>query len=191
MQEQVLDTFWHDPERPCDAHYLDLNYVPGYARMVFKERIRYLDWIIAKREVQDKAWHEEYANVHDADKCKLSRFVTGKFYQMLRELRAQRGIELEDQDPLHTTRVWCGAEFKLIYHRPPVNFYPWYLDSQRWKRKSLRKLVSVGWHCEYPHCTDRANECHHLHYANVGFEENCDLEAVCHHHHEVNHGRKF
>ena len=35
MQEQVLDTFWHDPERPCDAHYLDLNCVPGYARIVF------------------------------------------------------------------------------------------------------------------------------------------------------------
>ncbi len=33
MQEQVLNTFWHDPERPCDAHYFDLNRVPGYARI--------------------------------------------------------------------------------------------------------------------------------------------------------------
>jgi hypothetical protein len=45
-----------DPERPLDGHYQDLNYVPWYARAMFKVRMHYLDWIIAKREAEVKVW---------------------------------------------------------------------------------------------------------------------------------------
>jgi hypothetical protein len=37
----------------------------------------------------------------------------------------------------------------------------------------------------------RAQDCHHLHYQTHGFEENCDLEALCRRHHQVRHGRLF
>jgi hypothetical protein len=53
-----------DEEDPFDAHYYDLNYVPWYARMSYEDLIAYLDWIIAKREAQNKAWREDYARAH-------------------------------------------------------------------------------------------------------------------------------
>jgi hypothetical protein len=65
-----------------------------------------------------------------------------------------------------------------------------FLDSMRWKRTRRRKLVSVKFRCEDPGCARQASECHHLHYETLGFEENCDLEALCSDHHRARHGRR-
>ena len=118
FQRNEDDSFvCEDPRRPADADFYDLNNVPWYACMRFEDRIRYLDWIIAKREAEDRIWRAEYAAAHDEDGpngFKLSQFVCSKFSMALQELRTHRRVELEDRDPLNTMRVWCGAKFELI-----------------------------------------------------------------------------
>ena len=182
-----------DPRRPADADYYDLNNVPWYACMQFEDRIRYLDWIIAKREAEDRIWRAEYAAAHDEDGpngFKLSQFVCSKFSMALQELRTHRRVELEDRDPLKTMRVWCGAKFELIQlpWRPQAALYRSHINSCRWKRTRTRKMMSVSWRCEYPGCAQPADECHHLHYETLGLEENADLEALCSPHHRARHG---
>jgi hypothetical protein len=189
---QFLDS--GDPERPYNGHYFDLNCVPWYARMTFAQRLAYLDWIIAIRKEENRVWREEYAKAHDEDGptgFKPSRFVWGKTTERVRELETQRRIELLDREPLSTTRLrWDQGNNKLVEEeRPRYEIYRLHIDSKRWKRARQRKLISVGGRCEYPRCTAWAQECHHLHYETLGFEENTDLEAVCSDHHDVRHGR--
>ncbi len=66
-----------DPERPRTGTYLDLNYVPWYARMTFKERIEYLDWIIAIRQTEHEAWLDEHYPKKDDGGFSLRAFVRG------------------------------------------------------------------------------------------------------------------
>lgn len=49
------------------------------------------------------------------------------------------------------------------------------------------RLRSVDYRCEIPGCGARARDTHHLHYNNIGFEENGDLLALCHPHHKAQH----
>jgi hypothetical protein len=172
-----------DPERPFDAYYSNLNRVPWYARMPFAERIKYLDWIVAKREAEVAAWHTEHP---DADEWQqLLDDDLRKRYARLITIQRRRNIELADRTPPRTTFIdGTLAEVPLsdgAIHRN-------HLDSPRWQRTRNRKFVSVGSRCEYPGCSSCAHECHHLHYETLGFEENCDLEALCSHHHRARHG---
>jgi hypothetical protein len=190
---QVLLDMPFDPDRPIDGHFLDLNYVPWYARLPFVGRIQYLDWAIALRSAEDKAWREEYAKIHNESGpkgFKLSRFVMGDTSRKLHELETWRRVELEDRDPLNTMRIGRGTEFTLIElpWRSPAALRRAHRDSPRWKcRTRIRKMVSVGWRCEAPGCVEHADECHHLHYDTLGLEENSDLEALCWRHHRARH----
>jgi hypothetical protein len=133
----------------------------------------YLDWIIAKREAEYAVWRKE-REVEDPDQFALWRFASNPILEELMRLRKRRRLEIDDQTPLLKCERW------------PDN-YRNYRDSGRWKRRRIRKLVSVGHKCEHPGCTAAARHCHHLHYDNVGFEENCDLEALCEPHHKARH----
>jgi hypothetical protein len=153
--------------------------------------MRYLDWVIAIRRAEVDAWRAEHPG-------RLSRFASTDVHKRLRDVQLQREIELADRDPLNTTRsiVWVDGKqcVKLVElpWLPEEKLYRLHLDSMRWKlRIRRRKMVSVGWRCEYPGCTAQAEDCHHLHYDTLGFEENCDLEALCHRHHEARHGARF
>jgi hypothetical protein len=163
-----------DPERPYAWHYEDLNYVRWYACMVTSERFKYLDWIISKRRIELDAWHAGYIG-------RLSRFMSTPVHDKLRSVERQRRIELTDLEPLPD--YWPPLDTPEGRRR--------YRDTSRWERKVLRKRVSVGGRCEYPDCDALVDDCHHLHYWTIGFEENCDLEALCHRHHEARHGTRF
>jgi hypothetical protein len=151
-----------------------------------EERIRYLDWITAKREAEVKAWRAKHP-----DKSNLEQTFDRDYRQIwekLDDLRRHRRIEFADREPLaKTVRIWLGDgnyEVRVFSRR---ELYDRHLDSPRWKRTRLRKLVSVGNRCEYPGCEDYATDCHHLHYDTLGFEENADLEALCRMHHRAQH----
>jgi hypothetical protein len=161
-----------DPERPADGHYTDLNRVPWYARMTFEQRLAYLDWIIAKRKV-DADVRETELPVGDTIAAILDQALQ-KLSEKYQSAVRRRRIELADREPL--PRHWQDE-------------YRSHLDSWRWKRTRTRKMVSVRCRCEYPDCSQHAENCHHLHYDSLGFEENYDLEALCRHHHRVRHGR--
>jgi len=163
---------WHSPKPdPREGHYQDLNAVPWYASMIFEERISYLDWIIARRQAEIDAW-----NAAQDPSDLLAQFKITEHHLMLESVKNQRRVELADREPLPESQ------------RGPDN-YPNYLDSQRWKRRRQRKLVSTGGRCEVPNCKAAAVECHHPSYDNVGFEENGDLVALCAGHHRATHRR--
>ena len=167
------------------------NVFPWYARLSFKDRIQYLDRMIAMREAEHHAWLEQQIKIHtDPDELNLARLILSKPGKMAWELKAQRQIKLEDHDPLNTMRMWRGTGFELI-DLPPRSrdqLYRVHLDSRRWQRIRTRKMTSVSWRCEYQGCAAAADECHHLHYNRVGVEENSDLEALCSRHHRARHG---
>jgi hypothetical protein len=159
--------------------------VPWYARMPFEERIEYLDWIIPIREEEDRAWRAEYAKKHGAW---ISKFVSGETTNRKRELYVQRRLELADREPLSMMGwAYAGGKSERIKLSQGA-LYRRHLDSQRWKRTRLRKLVSVGYRCEHSDCEEHATDCHHLHYYCLGLEANVDLEALCRYHHDVRHG---
>ena len=157
-----------DPDRPYDGNYADLAYVPWYARMSAEQRLRYLEWRIAAL----KAEHRAHVKARVAAGNWLAKY---EFFPKLEDVRLQHRIEVADREPLPA------------HHRGREN-YRNYLDSMRWKRTRLRKLVAVNWRCEFPGCAQPADECHHLHYETVGFEHNADLDALCSLHHQARHG---
>jgi len=146
-----------DPERPRDGSYADLNYMPWYARMTFAERIQYLVWIIAKWEAELAA---RGASLTDEDERLFDR-LTNKIASKLGRVRLRRIIELTDREPLNTVKCsyWAGDELRVEFRPLPLQsreqLYRAHLDSQRWKRTRLRKLVSVQWHCEHPSLHER------------------------------------
>jgi hypothetical protein len=173
-----------DPERPADGKYQDISYVPWYCKMTFEQRIAYLDWIIAKREEEDRIWRVEYANSCGSF---LAQFSFGDTTKRLRDLREQRRLEVLDHEPLRTTRLrFINRE--AIEEPLTREVYRFHMDSKRWKRTRRRKLISVCGKCEHLGCSQHAEDCHHLHYETVGFENNADLEALCRPHHRARHG---
>ena len=60
-------------------------------------------------------------------------------------------------------------QIKLEYQR--------YNNSNVWKEKRDRKLVSVDYECEI--CGEDATQVHHLSYSNTGLEGIKDLQAIC------------
>ena len=56
--------------------------------------------------------------------------------------------------------------------------YQEYLDSDEWKARSERILVSSNWECQQCHKYE-ATQVHHLTYARVGNELDEDLIALC------------
>jgi hypothetical protein len=161
-----------DPERPADGVYQDLDYVPWYASLSSCERLKYLDWIIAKRKADCEARKAELPP-GDTIAAILDRPLH-KLFEKYRTVVYQRDKELEVLKPLPD---YLGDKYRC------------YLDSWRWKHRRRLKLVSVRRRCEYPGCANHASECHHLHYETLGFEENTDLEALCAPHHRARHGR--
>jgi hypothetical protein len=179
-----------DVDPPYAWHYEDLNIVRWFAQWVFEDRVRYLEWIVARRRAELEAWRAEHTDW-------LSRFKSTDVHERLRCVQRQLETELADREPLNAIRTdsWVGGKRHTeLVERPwrsRKHFYRAHLDSPRWKlRIRIRKMVSVGWRCEYPGCTAQATDCHHFHYDTLGFEENCDLEASCHHY-EVRHGTRF
>jgi hypothetical protein len=167
-----------DPKWPRTGKYLDLNHVPWYARMAFPDRVAYLGWIIQVREAEYEAWREEQERKEPTSggQFRLWQFESNPIHKDMIGLQSRLRVELGDEGPApdHWLRKYSN-----------------YLDTRRWERKSLRKRVSVGYRCEYPGCERNATDCHHLHYGTLYFEENCDLEALCHPHHEAREGFRF
>ena len=169
-----------DPDRPRDAVYVDFNRVPWFAKMNFAERIAHFDWLIP-------IWEKKLATARCAAIREHGDFM-GELVVLpedghLRHIRDQREIVVEDRAPLRHLPWW---EYKWP-DGPGTPGYAGYLDSPRWKRTALRKKCSVDYRCEIPGCDARATDTHHLHYNNIGFEENGDLLATCHPHHKAQH----
>jgi hypothetical protein len=170
-----------DPERPADGDYQNLSYVPWYCRMTFEQRLQFLDWKISKLE--------EERRVHvEARRAKAGWLADFESFPKLEAVRTLRHIELTDRKPLDTVRLLVQGNkiFRGEWSRHQI--YLRHLDSNRWKRTRRRKMISVAGRCEYPDCTQHAENCHHLHYETLGFEENADLEALCRLHHQARHG---
>lgn len=135
------------------------------------ERLQYLDWRIAALKVELALWSAAHPDADGFDAvCDPDYSLILK---RLRPVEQQRYAELGDQEPLSPNRR---------------DHYRVYLELPRWQRKRRRKFVTVLGRCEYPGCEASADECHHRHYRNIGFEENEDLEALCRLHHEARHG---
>jgi hypothetical protein len=132
---------------------------------LFQQRLAYLDWIIGIRQAQIDAW--------DAAQDP-SDFVATEHHLRLESVQNQRRLELADREPLPEWQR--GRDGYLAY-----------LDSPRWKRKRLRKLVSVGRRCESPDCGRVATRVPSPGVRHVGFEENADLVALCLIHHRAAH----
>ena len=84
-------------DRPRDGHYHDLNYVPWYACMRFAERLAYLDWIIAKRQVEADEYRvaaRQKEIAAGATDFFLSNYTVSKADDRLSAVRKQRDIEL-------------------------------------------------------------------------------------------------
>jgi hypothetical protein len=187
----TLDIISGDAERPLDGEYADLNYVPWYAGAPFPSRLRYLNSMIATRKKELSEWDSQHPEIDEfqamfsPDRRRIS--------QKLIRLLERRRIELTDQEPLNVTCCikWVnGEEQKNFLPHAPVSqrqLHRQHLQSQRWQRIRTRKMVSANWSCQYPGCQAEATECHHKHYGTLGFEENCDLEALCRDHHEMRH----
>ena len=165
-----------DPARPFGGHYeaFDYDFVSWYASWSFRERISYLDWIIALRQAEVDTW-KAAQDPRDWG----SEFRISEHHERLESVQERRRLEMADQEALPS---WTGSVAAHYHH---------YLDSPRWKRKRIRKLVSTQWRCETSGCGAPADECHHLSYDRLGFEENADLAALCVGHHQMAHGRRW
>jgi hypothetical protein len=142
-------------------------------------RVAYLDWGIVKLGAAKAAWRAQLRaeNPPTPGKFSLVEYIASPFSNDLQNLHRHRNGELADNEPLPRSLLIP------VYGKG----YSAYHDTKRWERKRQRKLVSVSYQCEEPGCTAQASHCHHLHYDNVGFEENCDLEALCEPHHKARH----
>lgn len=59
-----------------------------------------------------------------------------------------------------------------------VNTYYEYLRSRHWSETRDRILAERGRECEVCFSTDRIHV-HHLHYENIGYEQDADLQVLC------------
>ena len=48
-----------------------------------------------------------------------------------------------------------------------------------WQNLRARRFALNNWRCETPGCEAAAEDCHHLHYNTLGFEEFDDVRALC------------
>ena len=108
------------------------------------ERLAYLDWIIAKRQVEADEWRaaeRQKEIAAGATDFFLSDYVCSKASDRLDAVRKQRDIELDDRAPLNTmtTRQWVDGKLVTIFipHSPrtPRQLYVAHLDSPRWKQR--------------------------------------------------------
>jgi len=57
-----------------------------------------------------------------------------------------------------------------------------------WQNLRARRFALNNWRCERPGCEAPAENCHHLHYNTLGYEELEDVRALCRERHATLHG---
>ena len=157
--------------------YADLNCVPWFARMGFRQRVGHFTWALPIFEKKAEKARRKAIKEHGDF---LGGLIVTKADADLRHLKKQREVVIADRAPL--------LDWQLHYLDGPGSpGYKTYLGSPRWKRTALRKKCSVGYYCEVQGCDAPADDAHHRHYNNIAFEENDDLVALCHAHHKAQH----
>ena len=164
-----------DPARPFGGHYeaFDYDFVPWYASWSFRERISYLDWIIALRQAEvdtwkaaqdPRDWGSEFRISEHHESSRVCRSAAASRWLIRRPCRLGRGVSRPTTTTISTVHAGNGNEFAS------------------WCRRSgdAKPRVAVP-----------ADECHHLSYDRLGFEENADLAALCVGHHQMAHGRRW
>lgn len=154
-------------------------YGAARARESRSTRIGWLREEIKKVEtLRRKEQEAHHANCEDCQRsafCLETLRISPSESERLHRLSFMRGlIYHEEQDEVYAARARThGVEYKQ------------HIDgfSRYWQNIRHRKFVSVDWRCEG--CGSIGNlEAHHLHYDTLGFEELCDLQALCRNCHE-------
>jgi hypothetical protein len=149
-------------------------YGPIRVRLSRAERIGWLRQEIAKLEaLRLKEQEDHWAHCED---CQRSAFcfellvVTPVESERLNRLRFMTGlIYHEEQDALYAQH----ARERGVEYKKHIDGFCRY-----WQNLRHRKFVSVDWKCEGCGCIGNL-DAHHLHYDTLGFEELCDLQALC------------
>lgn len=109
--------------------------------------------------------------------CKAGKFCFGavtwdeaqaKRYDRTERCRSFIRVEKADQKYADDAR-FHGVEPK--HHKDGFCRY--------WQNLRARRFALNNWRCETPGCEAAAENCHHLHYDTLGYEELDDVRALC------------